>query len=229
MRALLLAGGLGTRLRPLTYSVPKCLVPIHGKPLMEYWLDLLFNAGFESVLVNTHYLAESVRVFVKNSKWSEKIVLVHEDILLGTGGTVLANADWIGRSPILVAHADNLTKFDPLDFWVHHDRRPQGCCMTMMTFKTDSPATCGIVEEEDGVLRAFYEKVEYPPGNKANAAVYIFEPQVIDFLKLQAKHYIDISLDVIPNFLGQIYTYQNNQYHRDIGSIASLIAAEKEY
>lgn len=229
MKALLLAGGLGTRLRPLTYSVPKCLVPIHGKPLMEYWFDLLFNSGFESVLVNTHYLAQSVRDFVKNSKWSEKIVLVHEDVLLGTGGTVLANADWIGRSPILVAHADNLTKFDPLDFRAHHDRRPQSCCMTMMTFTTDTPTTCGIVEEDGGVVKAFHEKVAHPPSNKANAAVYIFEPEVIDFLTLKAKDQIDISLEVLPNFLGRIYTYQNNQYHRDVGSLASLLAAEKEY
>src|SRR5688572_30374554 len=106
MRALLLAGGLGTRLRPLTDRIPKCLVPIHGKPLLEYWLDLLFQGGVETALVNTHYLPEPVRAFVEASHWRDRITLVHEDVLLGTGGTVLRNREFFGGEAFIVAHAD---------------------------------------------------------------------------------------------------------------------------
>ncbi len=86
MRALLLAAGLGMRLRPLTDTVPKCLVPIRGKPLLGYWLELFLGGGVERVLVNTHHLPETVRHFVAESPWRERIALVHEDRLLGTGG-----------------------------------------------------------------------------------------------------------------------------------------------
>ena len=86
MRALLLAAGLGTRLRPITDHVPKCLVPIHGKPLLGYWLDMLLPNGVERVLVNTHYLPQAVQAFVAESAWRDSIEMVHEDELLGTGG-----------------------------------------------------------------------------------------------------------------------------------------------
>ncbi|MGH9203514.1 MAG: sugar phosphate nucleotidyltransferase, partial [Vicinamibacterales bacterium] len=87
MRALLLAAGYGTRLKPLTDAVPKCLVPIRGRPLLDYWLDLLFTDGIEAALINTHHLADRVQAFVAASRWKSRVTLVHEDSLLGTGGT----------------------------------------------------------------------------------------------------------------------------------------------
>src|SRR5579863_4066102 len=96
MRALLLAAGLGTRLRPVTDSVPKCLVPIQGRPLLDYWLELLLPAPIERVLVNTYYLADQVRAYHAASPWRARVDLVHEAVLFGTGGTVLANRGWFG-------------------------------------------------------------------------------------------------------------------------------------
>src|SRR5258707_15359828 len=90
MRALLLAAGLGSRLRPITATTPKCMVMINGRPLLDYWLELLFGAGVERVLINTHWLAEQVDAHVKASRWTSRIDLIHEGKLLGTGGTVLA-------------------------------------------------------------------------------------------------------------------------------------------
>lgn len=69
MRALLLAAGLGTRLRPITDRVPKCLVKVQGKPLLDYWLDILLTNGIDRVLVNTHYLPGAVNTYVKQSSW----------------------------------------------------------------------------------------------------------------------------------------------------------------
>src|SRR5690242_16196932 len=104
MRALLLAAGMGTRLRPLTDSVPKAMVDIAGRPLLDRWLAMLFAGGIERVLVNTHYLAPVVENFVRSSRWSGSVDLVDEKLLLGTGGTLMANRAWFGGGPLLVTH-----------------------------------------------------------------------------------------------------------------------------
>ncbi|MEJ0016647.1 MAG: nucleotidyltransferase family protein [Acetobacteraceae bacterium] len=230
MRALLLAGGLGTRLRPVTDSLPKCLVPIQGRPLLDYWFDLLLPAGFERILVNTSYLPEQVRAHVAASAWRDRVDLVHEDVLLGTGGTVLANRDWFGNGPFLVAHADNLTDFDAAALARAHAARPAGCAITMLAFRTDAPQLCGILElDGGGIVRAFHEKSPDPPGNLANAAVYVFEPEVVARIAALGKPVVDLSTEVIPGFIGRILAVEHHGYHRDIGNVASLALANREF
>lgn len=230
MRALLLAARLGTRLRPITYTVPKCMVPIHGKPLLGYCLDLLLNDGVDRILINTHYLPQSVHRFVEASPWAESISLVHEDHLLGTAGTVLKNRSFAAHQALMVVHADNLTRFKPSEFVAAHVNRSAGTAMTMMTFDTDAPQTCGIVElDAQGVVQAFHEKVANPPGTRANTAVYIFESAVLDFIASLGKGVCDISTEVLPHFLGKIQTFHNTDYHRDIGNLESLALAAREY
>jgi mannose-1-phosphate guanylyltransferase len=230
VRALLLAAGLGTRLRPLTNSVPKCLVRINGIPLVDYWFDLLLRSSIERVLLNTHHLADVVRSHVLQSPWRERIDLAHEASLLGTGGTILGNAGYFKQQPFLVAHADNLTQFDVERFVERHAKRPAGTEITMMTFHTCTPQLCGIVQEnEAGVVTGFHEKIAKPPTGKANAAVYIFEPEILLFLASLGKPVIDLSTEVIPHFLGKICTFTNTVYHRDIGTLDSLEVAQREF
>ncbi|MDB5799594.1 MAG: mannose-phosphate guanylyltransferase [Rhodocyclales bacterium] len=230
MKALLLAAGFGTRLRPLTDRIPKCLVPIHGKPLLGYWLDSLFNGGIERIFVNTHYMPVPVREFVDASPWRDRIDLIHEETLLGTGGTVLRNRGFFSDDSFMVVHADNLTRFDVRAFVEVHRNRPPGVEITMMSFDTDAPETCGILEQdESGIVVAFHEKSLTPPGCRANAAVYIFAPTVMDFLVSLQKEVIDLSLEVIPYYLGRINCFHNADYHRDIGTPESLRLAELEF
>ncbi len=230
MKAVLLAAGLGTRLRPMTDRVPKCLVPIHGKPLLGYWFDLLFSAGIESALVNTHHFPDAVRAYVATSPWRDRIRLVHEPELLGTGGTVLAAREFLAGGAFLVIHADNLSRFDVRAFIDRHRTRPPGTDITMMTFRTDAPRSCGIVALDDrGVVVDLHEKVEHPPGDIANAAVYIFEAAVLEFLAGLRGPYIDLSTQVLPRYLGRIFTFHNADYHRDIGTPDSLRCAQSEY
>lgn len=230
MRALLLAAGLGTRLRPITDSIPKCLVPIHGRPLLGYWFDLLFADGIDRALVNTHYRADAVNAYIAKSAWRRHVDTVHEPRLLGTAGTILQNAGWFAGAAFMVVHADNLSRFRVRDFIAAHARRPPQAAMTMMTFDTDAPTTCGIVElDSQGLVSAFHEKVPDPPGTRANAALYILEPEIVDYLQHLGREVIDFSTEVLPAFIGRIATFHNAQYHRDIGTIESLRKAEAEY
>jgi len=230
MRALLLAGGLGTRLRPVTDTVPKCLVPIAGRPLLDYWFDLLLPDAIERILVNTNYLADQVRAHVAACRWRDRVDLVHEADLLGTGGTVLANRHWLEPGPCLVAHADNLTDFDAAGLARAHAARPDGCAITMLAFRTDVPQLCGILElDPTGTVRRFHEKVADPPGNLANGAVYIFEPEVIAHIAALGKPVVDLSTEVIPAFIGRIFAVEHHGYHRDIGNVESLERANRDY
>jgi mannose-1-phosphate guanylyltransferase len=102
--------------------------------------------------------------------------------------------------------------------------------MTMMTFSTDKPETCGILEvDSKGVVQKMFEKQRNPPGNLANAAVYILEPLVLKELELLKKEEIDFSTEIIPRYLGKIFTYHNSDYHRDIGSMESYEAAQSDF
>ena len=230
MRSLLLAAGLGTRLRPLTDHVPKCLVKIHDMPLLGYWFERLLSNGIERILVNTHYLPEVVCQYVADSAWKGSVSLINEPILLGTGGTVLANSDFFAGESFMVAHADNLTRFDVRAFIDAHHNRPKNVDITMMTFDTDAPETCGIIiQDSQGIVLEFHEKSANPPGNCANAAVYIFAPSVLDFLASLNKKEIDLSLEVLPHYLGRIQSFHNSDYHRDIGNLESLRLAQLEF
>jgi mannose-1-phosphate guanylyltransferase len=230
MRALLLAAGFGTRLRPITDTIPKCLVPINGRPLLDHWLELLAGGGVTQVLVNLHYLPEVVEAFLAKSTHSLKITTVFEELLLGTAGTVLKNRDYFQQEPVMLIHADNLSLFDVREFIREFNDRESVIDITMMTFDTDAPANCGIVElDENGVVRAFHEKVKNPPGKLANAAVYILAPAVVEFIAGLNKEIIDFSNDVLPSYIGRINTFHNGTYHRDIGNIKSLVAAQIEY
>lgn len=230
MRALLLAAGFGTRLQPLTNYIPKCLVPIHGRPILDYWLEVLLNNGIEKVLVNTHYMAPMVQEFIKNSTWKKKVVVTNEKNLLGTGGTILKNKDFFCNQPFMVAHADNLTLFDIQQFIFAHKMRPHTCELTMMIFETDEPKSCGIVKiNSQGIVHEFHEKTNDPPGNLANAAVYIMEPSVIKKIYDLGMEKIDLSVEVLPKLVGKIFTYRNTIYHRDIGSIRNWNLANRDF
>jgi mannose-1-phosphate guanylyltransferase len=222
LKALLLAAGLGTRLKPVTDNIPKCLVPIQGRPLLSYWLRLLIEGGCHPLLVNTHYFAEKVEDYIKGSEYHSYVQTVFEKELLGTAGTALKNRNFFGSESFMLIHADNLSLFDVRAFIARHQARPPTCEITMMTYTTPTPETCGIVQlDKHEVVKAFYEKVKNPPGNLANGAVYILEPSVIDFLESFKKSKIDFSTEVLPRYLGRIYAFHNNVYHRDIGTLES--------
>jgi mannose-1-phosphate guanylyltransferase len=158
MKALLLAAGLGTRLRPLTDETPKCLIPIKGRPLLDIWIEILLNCNITKILINTHYLYNLVEEFINNSPYKSYITLVYEDKLLGTGGTLLKNKFFFDNNePFIVIHADNYCKCNFKDFINSHFYKPSYTLMTMMIFKTHDPKSCGIVElDNNNVVQKFH-------------------------------------------------------------------------
>ena len=185
INALVLAAGYGTRLRPLTLTTPKCLVPIGDKPILEHWLENLEKCGCSNAIINTHYLAEKVHSFLDKRQISKmRVKISHEEKLLGTAGTLINNQKSFNEGIGLLIHADNATRFDLNQLIKAHRSRPRGCLLTMVTFKTDKPKTCGIVKtDKQGIVQAFYEKVSDPPGTTANGAVYAFETNLIEEIK----------------------------------------------
>ncbi|WP_407658548.1 nucleotidyltransferase family protein [Leptospira limi] len=229
INVLILAAGLGTRLKPLTDEWPKCLMPISGKPLLEIWLEQILKLDVSKVLVNLHYLKDEVLSFLQRPKYKNWVQSVFEAELLGTAGTFKNNYTFFQGETTLLVHGDNLCVCD-LESFVkfHFSERPKGCSITMMTFRTDSPKTCGIVElDQHGIVQKFHEKVENPPGNLANAAIYLIEPEVLNWIN-ERNSVNDFSNQVLPEFLGKISTWENKGIMRDIGNPESLAKAQKE-
>ena len=229
LRALLLAAGFGTRLRPITLDTPKCLVPIGEEPLLGRWLRQLEQTGCESVLINTHYLAEKVQAFLTSWQSSTMTVqTVHETELLGTAGTLLAHQEFFRGATGLLIHADNAMAGDIRDFIAAHHERQPCCLLTMLTFKTETPRSCGIVEiNGQNVVQAFHEKVAEPPSNRANGALYAFERDFLDRLNQMNPIPSDFSTEVIPTMLGRIQTWHTNDAYLDIGTPETLNAAQE--
>lgn len=229
MRAILLAAGYGTRLRPLTNTIPKCLVPIGGRPLLDIWLQKLSRADIGPFLVNTHYLPEQVAAYVQASAYRDQVTLVNEPELLGTAGTLIANLGFLEGKDGLLIHSDNYCLPDFHAFVCAHEGRPPECVMTMMTFRTDAPSTCGIVELDNrDVVVGFHEKVKSPPGNLANGAVYILSKEFMNTLATEFRKATDFSTEILPHFVGRIFTYEATGFFLDIGTPKAYEMANRQ-
>ena len=226
MRTILLAAGLGTRLRPLTDNTPKCLLPVNGKPLLQIWLERLSQSNYGPFLVNTHYLSDQVEQFALQSEFKDRITISHEPTLLGTAATLIHSVDFFEGEDGLLLHADNYCTADLAQFSAAHKCRPTGCEITMMIFRSDNPSACGIVElDERGVVTSFHEKVPDPPGNLANGAIYILSRAALVEIAEGLAEARDFSTEILPRFIGRIYAFHAQGIFIDIGTPKSYSLA----
>src|SRR5580700_5333244 len=143
LKAFLLAGGHGTRLRPLTDSVPKCLVPIQGRPLLEIWLDLCARSGISDVLINLHAHSQAIERHLQQCSPPVKVHLVPEEQLLGSAGTLAANRSWIGSDPAFwILYSDVLTNTNLERMSEFHFRH--GAVATLGLYQVPDPSRCGV-------------------------------------------------------------------------------------
>jgi mannose-1-phosphate guanylyltransferase len=204
-------------------------MPIGGEPLLGHWLKKLEIAGCDAVLVNTHYLTEQVEAFLKN--WHSPTMAVHtvhEPELLGTAGTLLSNQKFFEGATGLLIHADNAMAGNLQPFLNAHQKRQSYCLLTMLTFQTDVPSACGIVEiDEQLVVHSFHEKLLEPPGNRANGALYAFEQLFLEHLKLMEPKPSDFSTEVVPSLMGRIQSWHTEEPYLDIGTPRALAKAQE--
>lgn len=226
--ALLLAGGLGTRLRPLTDTTPKCLVPIDGRPLLDYWIERLIQAEIHEARINTHALAEQVRPYIErvNSAGNLHLVESYEPVLLGSAGTVTANADLADTADqILIIYADNLSNIDLRPLLDFH--RSHADPFTMVLFHAPNPRACGIAElDAEGRIISFIEKPQEPATDLANAGLYVVDAEV--YREIAGKQAFDLGFDVLPQLAGRMRGWVWEGYHLDIGTHQALEQARRD-
>jgi len=227
-KVVLLAAGLGTRLRPITDNTPKCLVPIAGRPLLDYWFDLLGEAGLRDVLINTHHLREQVRAYIDqvNRRTAFRVTEAYEPELLGSAGTIHANRGFVANGDdCLIVYADNLSNADLGQFIRFH--RSHGDPVTMMLFHTQYPEQCGIADlDGSGRIVDFVEKPRHPRSNLANAGVYAVTGEA--YREIAEMDKTDLGFDVLPAFVGRMRGWVWRGHHRDIGNHEALRQAQED-
>jgi mannose-1-phosphate guanylyltransferase len=221
MKAFLLAGGLGERLRPLTDRVPKCLVPINGVPLLAIWIDLCNRSGIDSVLINVSRHGDQVEDFLALQELPIDVRIVREKEPVGNAGTVLANREFVrGEDNFFILYADNLTDASLPRLLAFH--RAHGGALSMGLFCTPTPTSSGIVElTPEGRVLHFHEKPAQPSGNLANAGIYVSRPALFDVIP-HDRPIVDFGTDVFPRLLGQLHGQLLDGYLRDIGTPQAL-------
>jgi NDP-sugar pyrophosphorylase family protein len=226
-KAVILAAGIGTRLRPLTETTPKCLIRIAGRPLLDYWFASLNGAGISDVLINTHHLRDQVQDYISTKNQSDwQVTESYESELLGSAGTIRENPDWCSRGETcLIIYADNLSTVnlgEMIDF--HHGHSDP---FTMLLFRTDQPKRCGIATlDSDTRITEFVEKPQDPASNLANGGVYVLSADA--YREIAEMNAFDIGFDVLPKFVGRMRGWEFDGYHLDIGSHANLSRANAD-
>ena len=225
MKAFLLAGGRGERLRPLTLTCPKCLVPINGVPLLQIWLDRCREEGIAEVLVNVSHHAGRVREFLARRSGPPRVELVVETEPQGTAGTVSMNGWFVeGEESFWVIYADNLTDCS-LAAMLDTHRRHDGL-LTMALFHAPDPTAAGIVEmSPDGRIVSFEEKPAHPRGDLASAGIYLARAGLLCELSPAPGRIVDFGFDVLPRLVGRMHGHVIDGYFADIGTPAALARA----
>ena len=227
VKAFLLAAGVGSRLRPITDTVPKCMVIFGGQPMLDIWLDAFGRAGVDEVLVNLHHLPDVVRDHVAGRAAPPVVRTVFEPDLLGSAGTLHANRDWVdGEDMFLACYADNLTDFDLrvlIDAHLGHDAPA-----TLTVFHSPNPSAGGVVKlDAGGTVTGFTEKPVAPASDLTNAGMYAFHPEVLD--EIEGPSPRDIGFDLLPRLLGRARAVPVEGFFRDIGTVEAYRRAKEEW
>ena len=227
MKAFLLAAGIGSRLRPITDAIPKCMVSVGGQPMLDIWLDAFDQAGVDEVLINLHHLPDMVRHHLEARAGTPAVRTFFEPELLGSAGTLAANRTWVNSEEMfLVCYADNLTDFDLSSLVRAH--REHRAIATLTVFHSERPSAGGVMElDTTGTVVGFEEKPAHPVSDLVNAGMYAFHPDVLD--ELGGSPPLDIGYDLLPRLVGRARALPVEGYFRDIGTIDAYERAQREW
>jgi len=232
VKAFLLAAGEGRRLRPLTDSVPKCLVPIRGTPLLGIWLHLCEAHGVSEVLVNVHHLPEHVMAFLESWPTRIDVRVVHEPVLLGSAGTVVANRSFVRSEPtFLILYADVLTNADLGAIARFHAARQE--VLTIGVVPTEVPKEKGtLLIDSFGRVTAFAEKAAVPLSNMSNAGIYVASQEIFGRMPASVsstRQVLDFGSDILPGLVPDVAAFPIREPLMDIGTPESYALAQRAW
>lgn len=230
MRAVIMAGGQGTRLRPLTSNRPKPMIPILNTPCMEHIVRLLKGHGFENILVTLEYMPEAIsEYFGDGGEWGVNMEYSVEEEPLGTAGSVKYIEDWLTERFVIVS-GDALTDVDLERAVAFHEER--GAEVTLVLKEVDDPSEFGIViTDDEGRVTEFLEKPDEDEvfSYTANTGIYVVEPHVLQDIPGGQEY--DWSKDHFPKMLEEgrpVYGYVMKGYWEDIGNIEQYMSAQRD-
>ncbi len=223
---MLLGAGLGTRLQPITYELPKPMVPVLSRPVMDHILRLLAEHGFDRVVCNLHYFPEMMQEhYGDGSEFGVGLTFSYEENLLGTAGGVRNVRDFFGGETFLIISGDALTDIDLTTLWSRH--RELGGIGTLSLKRVDDPSQLGVViTSEDGRIQGFQEKPDPAEAlsDLGSCGIYVFEPEIFDHFPERA--FVDWAKDVFPVLLEQdvpLYGHEIGEYWNDVGSLEEYV------
>ena len=216
---MVLAAGLGTRLRPLTYELTKPMVPVLDRPVMEHILDLLDAHGFGPVIANLHYFPETIADY-----FGDRLEYRLEPELMGTAGGVRGCREFFGDEPFLVISGDALTDIDLGALAARHAQA--GGIATLAVKRVADTSEFGVVlHDGDGRITGFQEKPspQEAQSDLGNCGIYIFDPSIFDHFP--ERPFVDWAQDVFPTLLENdvpFYIHEVGEYWNDVGSLGEL-------
>jgi len=219
MKAMVLAAGLGTRLKPITFELPKPMVPVLDRPVMAHIVGMLERQGFDRLIANVHHYPETIRDY-----FGDRLEYRHEEELLGTAGGVRNVADFFGDDPVVVISGDALTDID-VNTLVERHRATAGIA-TLTVKKVSETSEYGVViHDEDGRISGFQEKPDPDEAlsDLANCGIYCFSPEIFDYFP--DEPFADWADDVFPELLENdvpFYVHEIEDYWNDVGSLDEL-------
>jgi len=219
MKAMVLAAGLGTRLQPLTFEIPKPMVPVLDRPVMAHILDLLEGQGFDRVIANLHWFPDTIRGY-----FGDRVEYRHEEELLGTAGGVRNVRDFFGDDLVVVVSGDALTDLDLRVLVERH--RSAGGIATLTVKKVPDTREYGVViHDEDGRIQGFQEKPDPAEAlsDLGNCGIYCFSPEIFDYFPKEP--FADWAQDVFPELLSHdvpFFVHEIEDYWNDVGSLDEL-------
>ncbi len=231
MKAIIIAGGMGTRLRPLTYSMPKPIVPLVNKPFVFHQIDLLKRFGITDIILNLHYLSDNIRnIFEDEKKQGIRISFSIEETPLGTAGAVKNAEEFFDGSPMLIFNGDILTDINLTKMMAFHEEKKAKVTIAMT--KVDNPTIYGlVVTDEDSRILEFREKPSWEQvvANTINAGIYIVDPSIFKLVP-KGKEF-SFERQLFPMLLEKkekMYGYRTDAYWMDIGDPVKYLKAHHD-
>ena len=231
MQAVILVGGQGTRLRPITYDVPKALVPLRNRPFIGYMLDFLRSGGLDGAVLSLGYLPTPIQEYLAECDLNGfSVNYAVEDSTLGTAGGIKNASRYIeGDSPVVAVNGDVLSGMDLKNMIEKHES--SGALATITLTSVEDPTAYGLVEvDHDMVVHRFIEKpaADEVTTSLVNAGIYVLEPEVLEMIPPHRE--VSIEREIFPELraMGQLRAYISGSYWRDIGTPRSYLAASHD-